>query len=419
VVFTAEPDGYTNNNGVTLLGQNQTKLDTVIGSANYDIGHVFSTGGGGIASLSVPCVSGSKARGVTGLTSPTGDPFYIDYVAHEMGHQWSANHTFDCCSTTSCSSNRAASAAYEPGSGSTIMAYAGICGANDLQPHSDPYFHRRSLEEIESYSRSGTGNTCTATVADGNETPTVDAGPSYTIPRSTPFALTGSATDPDEEDLLTYCWEQFDKTATGHQPASPVADSPIFRSFNPTGSPTRIFPKVEDLVDGTPTIGELLPTLAQTLDFRLTVRDNALPAGGEGFDSTTVTVDAASGPFLVTAPNTAITWNGSGPHTVTWNVANTTAAPVSCAGVDIALSTDGGFTFGKTLAAAETNDGSADVMTFHDTATARVRVMCSDNIFFDISNADFTIADAGLFWDDFEITTFERWDAVGTDDGEE
>lgn len=415
VVYTnGATDPYTNNSGGTMLNENQSNLNSVIGSANYDIGHVFSTGGGGIASLGVVCGS-SKARGVTGLDAPTGDPFYIDYVAHEMGHQWSANHTFNG-STGSCGGgNRSSSHAYEPGSGSTIMAYAGICGAENLQPNSDAHFHRDSLNAIEAFSRSGGGNACKVLVADGNQTPVVDAGPDYTIPISTPFALTGAATDADG-DPLTYCWEQWDLG-----PAGPAisGNAPIFRSFDPTPDPTRTFPKVEDLVDGTPTIGETLPTYGRSLRFRLTARDNASPAGGESSDETLLTVSAAAGPFLVTAPNSAVTWSGSGPHAVTWNVANTTSAPVSCATVDVDLSTDGGFTFPHPLAVNLANDG-ADVVHVGvaDTTAARIRVACHGNVFFDISNADFTIAGADglLFADSFESSDTDRWSATGTEE---
>jgi hypothetical protein len=416
VVYTnAATDPYTNNSGSTMLGQNQTNLTNVIGSANYDIGHVFSTGGGGVAWLSVVCSASNKARGVTGQGAPTGDPFYIDYVAHEMGHQWGANHTFNGTTGACGGANRVSSHAYEPGSGSTIMAYAGICVAEDLQPNSDAYFHRDSLDAIEAFSRSGGGNACKALVATDNlATPVVDAGADHTIPISTPFALTGSATDTDG-DALTYCWEQWDLG-----PAGPAisGNAPIFRSFDPTPEPTRTFPKVADLVDGTPTIGETLPTYGRSLRFRLTTRDNAVPAGDEGYDETVITVSAAAGPFLVTAPNTALTWNGYGPHAVAWNVANTTAAPVSCSSVDIDLSTDGGFTFADSLAVNVANDGGEAVYTgVADSAAARIRVGCHGNVFFDISNADFTIAgaDSLLFADSFESSDTARWSETGTE----
>ena len=392
VVYTnASTDPYNNNSAGTLISQNQSNLDSVIGSANYDIGHVFSTGGGGLASLRVPCINGSKARGITGQSSPTGDPFWVDYVAHEMGHQWGGNHTFNGNAGNCSGGNRNGSTAYEPGSGTTIMAYAGICSPQNIQSNSDDYFHGISLDEIVAYSANGNGDNCAVRTATGNSPPTVNAGSAYTIPLNTPFELCGSATDP-ENDPLTYGWEEFDLGATG-APNSPSGNAAIFRTFDPTSSNCRTFPQLSDLVNNTQTLGEILPSYARTMNFRLTARDNRSGGGGVADDSTTVTVSGAGGPFVVTAPNTAVTWPSGTSQTVSWNVAGTDLSPISCTSVDILLSTDGGTSYPTTLAASVANSGSQSI-TVPGTATpsARVKVQCSGNIFFDISNVDFTIS---------------------------
>ncbi|MFA5011537.1 MAG: reprolysin-like metallopeptidase [Ignavibacteria bacterium] len=390
LIYTnASTDPYSNTNGNAMLSQNITTCNNIIGSANYDIGHVFSTGGGGVAYLSSVCGS-QKAGGVTGLPSPIGDPFYIDYVAHEMGHQYGANHTFNSTTGSCGGGNRNAVTAYEPGSGSTIMAYAGICSPNDLQNNSDAYFLAKSLDEIIQFSNGG-GNSCAVVTNTGNFNPVVTLGPGgQTIPKSTPFTLTGTATDANN-DPLTYCWEQYDLGPAGSWNA-PTGNAPLFRSFNPVTTGTRTFPKLSSLLNNVQVIGEVLPTYTRNLSFVLVARDNKVGGGGEGFEFISYGVTASAGPFLVLSPNTAVTLNANIPQTVTWDVASTNTAPVNCANVNIKLSTDGGNTFETMLLANTPNDGSETVnLPMVSTSTARIKVEAADNIFFDISNINFSI----------------------------
>lgn len=399
IFLNASSDPYSNNDGGTMLGQNQTTCNNIIGAANYDIGHVFSTGGGGVAYLGVICDNTYKARGVTGSSAPVGDPFDIDYVAHEMGHQFGAEHTFNG-TQGACSGNASAADAVEPGSGTTIMAYAGICGSNDLQPHSDAYFHANSLQSITAYAIYGPGNTCAEKISYTNHNPTVNGGADYTIPKSTPFALTAVGSDVDA-DTLTYCWEQMDAGITANPPASTSTSGPLFRSFSPGASPVRVFPRLQDIVNNTNPTWEELPSVGRTMNFRVVVRDNDWQVGCTAEDDVRLTVAASAGPFLVTAPNTNVTWVSGSTETVTWDVANTTASPVNCAQVRISLSTDGGYTYPYVLADHETNDGSAGIIVPLlpvTTTTCRVKVEAVGNVFFDISNANFTVIPAPTFY---------------------
>ncbi len=387
IYLNASSDPYTNGNGGTMLGQNITTCNNVIGSANYDIGHVFSTGGGGIANLGVVC-GNSKAGGVTGSSSPVGDPYDIDYVAHEIGHQFAGNHTFNRCSGT----NNQPSAV-ECGSGTTIMAYAGICGAtNNVALHSDDYFHGYNITEMGAFIYTGAGNTCPVKITSSNNNPTVEAGPNYTIPRSTPFALTAVGSDMDG-DTLTYTWEQMDNGAASSPPVATNTVGPVFRSFKGTTSPTRVFPRLVDIINNVTPTWEKLPSVTRNLKFRVVARDNDWFAGCTAEDDMVVSVTNTSGPFLVTSPNTNIIWGVGENQTVTWDVANTSAAPVSCSHVRISLSTDGGYTYPIVLADNEPNDGSATIVVPSVlSTTCRVKVEGMGNIFFDISNANFRIA---------------------------
>jgi len=391
VVYTMNPDPYTSGNCFMMLNENQSNLNAVIGLANYDIGHVFDLGGGGVAQLAVPCGS-SRARGCTGISMPIGDPFDIDYVAHEMGHQWGASHTFNG-SLGSCANNRTASRAYEPGSGSTIMAYAGICGADDLQPHSDDNFHGTSLDQIEPFV-SGGGSSCVVLSSANNpNAPTVSAGPDFTIPMGTPFELTALSGSDLDGHALTYDWEEFDLGPQAPLSAGDNGSSPIFRDWPATASPTRVFPRLTDLLSNTTAPGETLPVTNRSMTYRVTVRDNAPGGGRIGKDQMILTSTTSSGPFTVTAPGGG---GGACPSTVTWNVADTSSAPVSAALVDILLSGDGGLTFPITLAAATPNDGSQAITLPGVGPAARIKIRGTGKVFFDLSNANCTTPFRGL-----------------------
>lgn len=536
----------------SLLSRNRVVAGLLAGASNFDIGHIgLGLNGGGIASLGV-VGRDAKAQGCTGIPTPVGDFYAVDYVAHEMGHQFSGNHTFNGTQVNCSGGNRSAANSVEPGSGSSIMAYAGICGTDDLQPHSDPYWSQRSFDEITTYTSGaenllseiqmgvltnfntngqqfqlsfnggvsapivrGTNYTttgiaaaiqaipgwpagATATVssvtdtaftvtfggtlantniaslqlvnptagvtgyvgeitaggpttrngsvsATTNRAPVVTVPDGYTIPVRTPFALTGSATDPDG-DAVTYMWEQNDRgAATGTGLVSNTkTNGPLFRQFGTRavvtssgtlqydspgenhvdGNPTRVFPDMAQILinntnaetgacptaSTTPTaaqvdcFSEFLPTAAYvgfagvnaspaSLHFKMTARDGR---GGVNSATTTLTLAPAAGPFLVNSFNSSgVTVDGGSTQTITWSVANTNVAPVSVDNVKISLSLDGGLTFPTVLAASVPNNGSATVtLPAVVTSTARIKVEAVGNVFFDVSNADFAIQQA-------------------------
>jgi len=388
-------DPYTNGNGGAMLGENQSNVDLVIGNANYDIGHVFSTGGGGVAGLGVVGITGLKARGVTGQAAPIGDPFYVDYVAHEMGHQFGGSHTFNGDSGNCAGGNRSGAHAYEPGSGTTIQAYAGICGNDNLQLNSDPFFHSESIEQIRDTITSGPGNTAATITNTGNAIPTVNAGANFVIPAGTPFELTAIGNDADGGDVLTYSWEQRDLGPQQDVNAGDNGSSPLFRAWTPTEDDSRVFPRMTDLLNNTTVIGETLPTTNRTMNFRAVVRDNsALDGGGVNTDDMTVQVIAGAA-FQVTSQNVATTWTGGTIQTISWNVAGTNTGAVNTPNVDILFAADG-INYDTVLATAVPNDGSQTIVAPGiATTTGRFKVRGSGNIFFDINNVDIEVLPGG------------------------
>ncbi|MEO6611049.1 MAG: reprolysin-like metallopeptidase [Chitinophagaceae bacterium] len=411
IYYSPSTDPYTTLSNWNL--QLQQTLTAVIGSANYDIGHMFGASGGGGNAGCIGCVcvnppnNNSLAKG-SGITSPAdgipmGDNFDIDYVVHEVGHQLGANHTFSM-SLEGTGQNK------EVGSGITIMGYAGIT-SQDVAPHSIDIFHETSIAQIQANLAAKTCPVSTDITAN-NTAPVIGAVSNYTIPISTPFALSASATDANG-DALTYCWEQNDNSTTSgtSSVASPTkATGPNWLSFSPVASGTRTFPKLSTILSGlnvTPPLPggdaganiEALSSVSRTLNFRVTVRDNhpysstaPIAIGQTAFTDVVVTVTNTSGPFQVTSPNTNITWNAGSTATVTWSVNGTTGSPVNCSAVNILLSTDGGQTFPTVLATSTANDGT-ELVNVPSTPgnTNRIKVEAAGNIFFDISNTNFTI----------------------------
>ena len=418
IYYTASTDPYTTMSNWN--SQLQSTLNSVIGAASYDIGHMFGASGGGGNAGCIGCIClTDKGSGITSPADgvPIGDNFDIDYVAHEIGHQLGANHTFSM-------SNEGSGVNKEVGSGITIMGYAGIT-SQDLAPHSIDIFHQASIAQIQT--NVNNKSTCGITISNSSiATPVVTVPKSsYTIPKSTPFALTGSATDANANDVLTYCWEQNDNAGSTQTGASSVASAkkatgPNWISYSPSASPTRLFPKLSTILAGATVSGpltggdagantEALSSVARTLNFRLTVRDNApyknsadtgYSIGQTSFADVVVTVNGTAGPFAVTAPNTAVSWRGGSTQTITWSVNSTNLSPVNCAKVKISLSTDGGNTFPIVLSDSTANDGT-EALVIPNTATsnARIKIEAVGNIFFDISNINFTITQAPLCGD--------------------
>jgi subtilisin-like proprotein convertase family protein len=385
-IIFIDSDAFTNS--PDMINEIQPIVDDVvngIGAANYDIGHGFCTTDSGIAQLSSPC-GGGKARGITGQINPVGDPFDIDYVAHEMGHQWGATHT----QNNAC--NRSAVSSYETGSGSTIMGYAGICAPN-VQSNSDVHFHAVSIQQMTTFVTGSTS--CGVWTNNANTPPTTNAGLDYTIPRSTAFVLKGTATDVNN-DALTYCWEQYNNEVSAQPPVSTATSGPNFRSKPPTTSPERYMPSLPSIIANNLTPAwEIVPSVARTMNFALTVRDNRAPNGGQTTRDDMVVTFANVGPFLVSTPNTAISWTVGTNQSVTWDVAGTTANGINASNVDIFLSTDGGLTYPILLASNVPNDGSETITVPNNPGTLnRIMVRGYKHIFFDISNANFTITAA-------------------------
>lgn len=390
IYMNASTDPWTNEWNTKTA---QT-IDAAIGVNNYDIGHNFNTTGGGNAGcLSCVCLSTSqtnthKGRGYTGRANPTGDAFDIDYVAHEMGHQYGGYHVMNTCSRSGSGTTEV-----EPASGSSIMGYAGICPTN-VQSNSHDDFNYVNIRDISANIKTG-NSTCAVITNLTNNPPTANAGPDYVIPKSTPFILEGTGSDPDGNGTLTYNWSQNDPAqspGTG-SPQSTYAVGPMYRAISPLTSPNRYMPALATVIaNNVSSTWEMTPSVARDLNFSFIVRDNAVGGGQTASDLMKVTVNGTAGPFSVTSQSTATTWTVGTTQTITWNVAGTTASPVSTASVNIFLSTDGGNTYPVTVASNRANNGSATITVPNNiTTTGRIMVRGAGNIFYDLNNGVITI----------------------------
>ena len=393
IIFTdTATDPFNNDDGdidanVTVQQNAQTQAGTKLGP--FDIGHVVNTGGGGLAGLGVLCTA-EKSAGMTGSPNPVGDAFFIDYVAHEIGHQFGADHTFNGTTGSCGGGNREASQAWEPGSGSSIMAYAGICGEENLQANSLPYFHSKSIEQMRAHMARVAS--CGSSQSLTNNAPQVAAGNDYVIPANTPFVLKGAGADLDQ-DPLSYTWEQIDLGTESFSVASMVDDGsrPLFRFVAPTGLPERTLPSLPSLLSNTLAKGEAWPATNRALNFRLTARDGK---GGVASDDMKIQVVNTGSAFRLTSP--LVTPLGAGANqTIGWDVAGTNAASINCSKVDLSLTRDEGVSW-TLLASGQPNSGSASVtIPAGNDGTARLKVACSDNLFFAISPLKLSVTQRG------------------------
>ncbi len=405
VIFTAESDGLTGDDNGKMVDEIRAIMVSKLGAGNYDLGQVLSPGSGGVAYIGVVCNDNFKGGGVSRISAstPVGTGYGLITLAHEIGHQFSARHTFsDTLSATCNSSQFPTETAVESFAGLTIMSYAQAC--TRIVNLTSPHFHGVSFAQMTAFmTNPNLGGSCAVTSNTGNQTPTLNMGADYTIPKQTPFSLTAVGNDPDAGDApnLTYSWEQAD--AGMNPPAADGSTGPLFRPFVPAASSARIFPSLTyilnnanvppDVVAGLKT-AETLPSVARALRFICLLRDGR---GGVTNGAVTLTV-ANAGPFLVTAPNAATTWAGGTTNTVTWSVNGTNAAPINCESVRITLSTDGGNTFPLVLAASVPNAGTANVVVPNglSSAQARLKVEAVGNIFFDLSDTNFTLAPGAM-----------------------
>ncbi len=391
LIYTdASSDPFDASNSDALIQQNQENTDRVIGTENYDIGHLFHTKGGGLAAIASVCNPYRKGQGVSGISNPENDSFNLDFVAHEIGHQLGATHTFNGVEGLCSGGTRAPQTAFEPGSGSTIMSYAGYCGVDNLQASADAMLHIGSINQIRNYTMNGGGSSCGTRNLTHNAPPKVNAGIDRAIPANTPFELSGIASDSDN-DALVFSWQQVDsgeRSPTGLD----TGDNALFRAHMPETSKTRTFPPLQDIAYHATSKGEVLPTRARNMHFSFVAQDSYNAAQS---DQMTIKVIRTGSRFALNLPRSF--YNRGESYQIKWNTAGTNKAPINCDAVDVYLSSNSDYTFNQLVAKNLPNTGEAWISIPHEarlTSKGRFKLACSNNIFFAISYRDFSITDA-------------------------
>jgi hypothetical protein len=387
IYVNASTDPYSGSDSKEYLYQNQNNIDAIIGSENYDIGHLFTTSGGGLAAIASTCNNSRKSQGVSGISNPRNDSFNLDFVAHEIGHQFGATHTFNGVQGLCAGNTRSAQTAFEPGSGSTIMSYAGFCGGDNLQSNTDAMFHIGSIQQIRAYVTGAVNSGCGIDNNTTNASPQVEAGINHIIPAQTPFELDGEATDA-EGDALIHTWQQID--VGGLSPVnSDTGDNAIFRAHSLSSQKNRVFPPIQNILNHSSQRGENLPIQQRLMQFRFVVQDSHNTTQS---DAMSVQVQRTGSRFALNLPRSQYSLGET--HKILWNVAGTDIRPINCPSVELSLSVDGGYHFNQILGKNLPNTGEAWVTipaTLPSTSQGRFKIRCSDNIFFAVSYRNFDV----------------------------
>ena len=378
-----DSDGLNNDDIYGLLNGNGSIVNSLVGLENYDIGHVFTkaTGfSGGLASVWSVCTE-DKSSGVSGLLKPFGADFE-ELVLHEIGHQFGARHTFNS-DIDGCRNARSDGSAVEPGSGSTIMSYAGVCIPQQIQSTTDLYYHYNSIKQIWSYI---SGISCGMVEEIENTSPIIEPLNDYYVPILTPFELNAQVSD-NEGDEMTFNWEQINGENTIVPPVSSSTLGASFRSYPPSSDSNRFFPNKTIVNSGeTSSQWEVLPSVPRTMNFGLSVRDNSIKGSQISIDELQVNFVENSAPFVVTSQNENIEWKTGEIHKIKWNVSNSNKEPINCEKVQILLSEDGGESFPIVLISETLNDGEAEITVPNISSEGvKIKVKSISNIFYSVN----------------------------------